>query len=345
MVGEALHIGRGGRRAGAWLLALALILPSLTRADEHVLKVATLAPEGSTWMKLGHAWADALREKSGRRLRIKMIPAGAAGDEREMVHKVRQGQLSGAAVTTVGLGVIQSDVLVLQQPMFLRSYQELDFVRARLADELRKKFLERGFVLLAWADVGEVHIFSKTPVRTRAEIENVKVWTWVDDPISRKLLDAFGVHAVPLGAPDVLPSLASGLIDVCYGSPLVALAFQWHAHVRYMTAQSVLQAVGAIVIAKRELDALPPDLQALLLDESKNFEAKMIPQIREDNARALAALKRGGLQVIDVSPELLHEFQATSDRIRDQLDGSAYARDFRLRVERILDEFRMHASR
>jgi TRAP-type transport system periplasmic protein len=326
---------------GVWALVVgALLATTAARADEQVLKIATLAPEGTAWMRLGHEWAEAIGAHSGGRLRVKIISGGAAGDERTAVHKIRGGQLAGAAVTTVGLGVILGDVLVLQEPMFLRSYEELDFVRTQLAAEIRGKFLEHGFVLLAWADVGEVRIFSKFPIRTRADLAHARVWTWVDDPVGRKLLQELGVQAVPLGVPDVAPSLASGLIDVCYGSPLVALALQWHPHVRYMTSQTILQAVGAIVVARRELEALPADLQQIVLADSKALEDKMIPMIRDDNARALAALKRNGLRVVEPSPELIQEFQAASDRIRDPLDSSIIGHDFRLRVEKLLVEFR-----
>jgi TRAP-type C4-dicarboxylate transport system substrate-binding protein len=239
--------------------------------------------------------------------------------------------------------MIQSDLLVLEQPMLFHDWAELDHVRARLDDEFRRKFAERGYVLLAWADVGEVHIFSKTPLRTRADLEHARVWSWVDDPVSRRLIQELAVHGVPLGAPDVLPSLERGLIDVCYGSPLAALAFQWHSQVRYMTSQTVSLGVGALVMSKRELDTLPPELQQLVVDESKRLQERITTLIREDDARALQALRRSGLQVIAVSPPLVQEFQAAADRIRDQLDGSEYGHDLRVRVERMLAEFRAGA--
>ncbi len=313
--------------------------------EEHVLKLGTLAPEGTSWMRAGHEWADALAARSGGRLRVRLFAGGVMGDEREMVHRVRTGQLAGAAITTVGLSVIQSDLLVLEQPMFFRGYAELDHVRARLDDELRRRFVERGFVLLAWADVGEVHIFSKAPLRTRADLDRARVWSWVDDPVSRSLIQELHVRGVPLGAPDVLAAFERGLVDVCYGSPLAVLAFQWHSHVRYMTSRSVSLGVGALLLAKRDFDALPPDLQQILVEESKRLEARLVPLVREDDARALAALKRGGLQVVAVPAPLVEEFQAASERTRDHLDGSEYGHELRLRVERVLSAFRTRAPR
>src|SRR5947209_667973 len=149
------------KRILAALFALTLAAGA-AQADEATttFKIATLAPEGSSWMNLFHAWGKAVEEHSAGKIKVKFYPGGVAGDERDAVRKMRLGQINGAAVTAIGLGLIQSEIRVLELPLMIRDYAELDHIRNKFSDEIRKKFEDKGYVLLAWGDVGPVHIFS-----------------------------------------------------------------------------------------------------------------------------------------------------------------------------------------
>src|SRR3954467_4279724 len=218
------------------------------------LKIATLAPEGSAWMVAFHEWAKNVEEHTSGKVKVKFFAGGTAGDERDAVRKMRLGQLNGAAVTAIGLGLINSEVRVLELPMLINSYDELDFVRNKLDADLRKKFEEKGYVLLAWGDVGPVHIFSNQPIKGKADLAQLKLWAWVDDALVRELFHQLGVNGVPLGVPDVLPSLQTGLINACYGSPLSTLALQWYTKVKFMTSMHISQAIGATIMTKKDFD-------------------------------------------------------------------------------------------
>ena len=152
-----------------------LLAPTPTRAEEAaagatVIKIATLAPQGSFWMKLFQEWASNIEKRAPGKVKIKFLPGGVAGDERDAVRKMRTGGIQGAAITGVGLGLIQPDVRVFDMPFMFKGYTDLDETREKLDDVLRKKFEEKGFVLLGWGDVGPVHLFSNTPITTLAEI-------------------------------------------------------------------------------------------------------------------------------------------------------------------------------
>ncbi|HEX4459907.1 MAG TPA: TRAP transporter substrate-binding protein DctP, partial [Polyangia bacterium] len=114
----------------AFALALSCCcLGGAARAQTPVtLKIATLAPEGSSWMVQFHEWAKNVEEHTGGRVKVKFFSGGAAGDERDAVRKMRLGQLNGAAVTAIGLGLINSEVRVLELPMLINNYDELDYV-------------------------------------------------------------------------------------------------------------------------------------------------------------------------------------------------------------------------
>jgi TRAP-type C4-dicarboxylate transport system substrate-binding protein len=326
----------------AWLLSLSLLLaPSLVRA-QTIIKVATLAPEGSSWMNLFHEWGRNVETHSGGKLKIKFYAGGVAGDERDAVRKMRLGQLNAAAVTAIGLGLIQSEVRVLELPLMVHTYAELDHVRNSMDAEFRKKFEEKGYVLLAWGDVGPVHIFSNTPIKSKADLSQTKLWAWTDDPLVKTMFKQLGSNGVPLGVPDVLTSLQTGLINACYGSPLSMVALQWYTKVKFMTSMQLSQAIGATVITKRDWDKLTPDLQKILADDAKTLEAKLLKTIRADNDKAMASIKASGVQTIESPPAMMKEFEEQALALRPMLekDPVVYTHDFRQKVEKLLADFR-----
>lgn len=313
---------------------------SLAGAQETTLRIATLAPEGSSWMQLFNTFARTIEKHSGGALRLKFKAGATAGDERQVVHKMRLGELDGAAVTPIGLSLIQSEVLLFEMPFFITRADELAHLRRELDGELRKMFLDKGFVLLAWGDVGPVHLFSSVAIGSRADLSRMKVWAWVDDPVVRAVFAELGLPGVPLSLPDVLPSLEKGLINGCYGSPLSVLALRWHAHVKFMVAQPITHAIGAAVVSRRSFDKLAPKLQEMLLNDARELEDQVNAQISGDNVKALASLQRAGLKVIDAPADVLRDFDAAARAVRTKLEGSVYSHAFRMRVEALLESYR-----
>ena len=330
-------------RTTSLLLAIAILSLFSSRAQaQTIIKVATLAPEGSAWMNLFHEWGRNVEAHSAGKLKIKFYAGGVAGDERDAVRKMRLGQLSGAVVTAIGLGLIQSEVRVLELPMLIKNYAELDYVRDAMSAEFSKKFAEKGYVLLGWGDVGPVHIFSNTPIKSKADLNQTKMWAWTDDPLVKAMFKQLGSNGVPLGVPDVLTSLQTGLINACYGSPLSMVALQWYTKVKYMTSLQLSQAIGATVMSKEVFDALSPDLQKILVDDSKAMESKLLKTIRSDNDKSLASMKSSGIQVIETPPAMVKEFEDQAMTLRPLLekDPVVYTHDFRTRVEKLLADYR-----
>jgi TRAP-type C4-dicarboxylate transport system substrate-binding protein len=322
-------------------LAAACLFVLCTQAHaENTLRIATLAPEGSSWMRHFHRFADRLERRFGGELKLKLYPGGMAGDERHIVRKMRQGELDGAAVTAIGLGLIQSEVMLFEVPFLITRADEVEFLRAKLDGELHRMFEERGYVLLAWGDIGSVYIFTGAPLTSRADLPKLKMWAWVDDPVVRAVFEEIGLTGVPLSVPDVLPSLESGLINGCYGSPLSVVALRWQSRLKYMFATPLTYGMGAAVVTKRAFDRLPPEQRSALLAEARELGTLLSSQVKTDNERALASLQKSGIKVIEPPKDLMREFQTASRVVRVKLEGNVYSAAFRKKVEELLDGYR-----
>jgi TRAP-type C4-dicarboxylate transport system substrate-binding protein len=347
--GPVHHAKMLSQRLAAWLmLRIPLVLlwfGCSAYAQTKTLKVATLAPDGTTWSNGLKDLAGMLAQGLDGQIKIKVVANGIAGDEQQMIDKMQEGKLGGAALTSLGLGTVSGAVHVLELPLAVHGYEELDYLREQLDTELRKGFEDKGLVIIAWADLGPVHIFSTRPLRTHKDLTKAKAWVLPGDKMIPTYLEALGLKGVPLAIGDVNAALEQGTINVAYGSALTTLALGWHAHLRYMIEKPFTFGVAATVLSKRDFDALTPNQQMFLLVEAKAYQREIIRKIREEDARAMENLLRSGMQVVHPSSELDNEFADVAKSFLPQLEPGLFTPRLRKKAEGILEEYRSKPHR
>lgn len=311
------------------------------QAQQYTIKFATIATEGSTWMNVMREYDAVIRKESGGRLGFKIYAGGVQGEDKDVMRKIRLGQLHSAGMTGVGVGEISSKLRILDAPFLFRNYAEVDNFTNAFGTELDQEFLRNDFVLLGWAEVGFVYVLTNVPVRGVQDMQGVKMWSWEGDAIADAAFRALGISSIPLSVVDVLTSLQTGLINGAYTSPLAAVALQWNTRVKFMTNVPLADASGAVVLSKKKFDTLPADLQEILLRNGKKFMAQLTQKSREENAAAIQTMKRNGVQIIDITnPKTLEEFYATGKKSRQSLVGKLFDQDFLNRVEKSVADFR-----
>ena len=329
------------------LVAVALATAAPARAEKrYVLKFASLAPEGSTWQNGLQAAADEIREKSHGRLVFRMYAGGVAGDEKDVLRKIKIGQLHGGAFTGVGLGEVNPEVRVMEVPFFFTNYAEVDYVTERMLPRFRAGFEEHGFKLLGWMEVGFIQFFSNHPIRSLDEMRSSKFWMWEGDPLAAAFFAASGIHPIPLSITEVLTSLSTHLVDTVYASPLGAIALQWASKVSYMSELPMADGIAGIIVSRRFFDRLPADLQTLLQEVVARHARDLILATRKDNATSVRVMKERGVKVTFdrscLKPEEVATIQA---RAIDHLVGHLFSREVMEEVQGYLAEARATANK
>ncbi len=282
------------RQAAAFSMLMLCALAAW--ADEsYVIKFASLAPAGSTWMNVINEWAGKVDKESHGRLKFKLYPGGVSGDEPDMLRKIRFGQLHGAAITGHGIGAIFSPTRVLEMPFLFRNYEEVDYVRAKLMPEIRAGFRKNDYELLGWMEVGFIRFFSRTPIQSLDDLKKHRIWLWQGDPLGIAFFNASGISPVPLPITEVFTSLSTGLVDTVIAPPLGAIALQWFTKTPYMTEIPMADGIGGLVIASKFFNNLPRDLQELLLRTGNETSEKLLVETRKDNEKSLDVLKKHGV--------------------------------------------------
>ncbi|MGD8414299.1 MAG: TRAP transporter substrate-binding protein DctP [Candidatus Latescibacterota bacterium] len=304
------------------------------------IKFATLAPEGSTWMKTMRAIDDEVRRRTENRLGFKFYPGGVQGDEKEVLRKIRNGQLHGGGFTGFGLGSIVPEVRVQELPFMFESLDELDYLREQTNPYFFKAFEDKGYVHLGWADVGFVYVFSKHPIRTPEDMQNAKMWIWAGDPLAELFFKAFGLSPIPLAAPDVLTSLQTGVIDAVYGSSLACVALQWFTRINYMTDVPLTHGLGAALVSTKALRKVAPaDLQ-ILIEVSRPLLRQLSKNTRRQNVEAVEEMKKEGIEVVEVDDATRADFFRTGRSAWEDGVGELYSQALLDRVTTLLDDYR-----
>ncbi len=293
-------------------------------ADSYVLKFATLAPQGSTWMKAFDAWGRELAAKSQGRLTVKFYPGGISGDEPDMLRKIRFGQLQGAALSGHGIGEIYPPARVLETPFLFRGHAEIDVVRAKIQPVIDAGFRKNQYELIAWMEVGNIHFFSTKPLASLDELARRRIWQWQGDRFIDAFFNANGWSSVALPITEVYTGLSTGLVDTVVSTPLASIALQWAGKTPYMSSQPVATGIGAVVVSNKFFQGLPPDLQALLASTGGPLSSKLIADTRRDDLKSLAVLAKStrpmaGLEKID-----LVEQSALSRKAVNELEAKDY---------------------
>ena len=321
------------------LAALAAVVPGAapTRAQDAPVRIrfASLAPADSPIGREFRRLDRELRERTGGNVRIHLYAGGAAGDERTIVRKMRDGQLDGAALTAVGLGAIAREVRVLQAPGLITTYPELDRVRRRMQPHFDAAFAREGFTLLGWGDAGRIRLFSTRRIQRPGDLQSARPWVWRDSPTMGAFVTATGATGVTLGVPEVLPALSTGMVDTVISSSVSAIAMQWHARLRTMSEQASGVVVGGVVVKTSAIAAIPEDVRAWMQERSRQNESEFRRAGRRLDERATAAL-RERLEVVDLDGYRT-AWQATATRARDSLVGRFYSEAEVARVQRILE--------
>lgn len=323
------------------MIALALLLGATTCRAETIIKFATLAPDGSTWMKVMTDYDQELQAKTQGQVRFKFYWGGVQGDEKDVVRKMRFGQLQSAGITGMGLGEVAPELRVLDAPFLFRSTAEVDYILKKFDPELRKSLESRGFVLLGWSEVGFVHLFTRTPVHSVADLKNVKMWVSEGDPVAATLFEDAGIHPIPLSITDVMTSMETGLINGVYCSPMAALALQWHAKMKYVSQEPITYASGAVIVTKKSVDSMTPEQRKILLALGASHLRRLTALSREENRQAMDTLKKEGLTIEPfASPDALREMQRIGAQARKDLAGRLYSPELLASIEKALADFR-----
>jgi TRAP-type C4-dicarboxylate transport system substrate-binding protein len=287
------------------------------------LRIGTLAPKNSLYhrqlLEIGEAW----RQAQGGNAKYVVFPDGSQGGEAELARRMRIGQLQGALLSIVGLSEIEPSINALQSiPLLFKTWEEVDYVREKMRTSMEKKFLDKGFIVLAWGDAGWVRFFSKDALMRPDDFKKMKFFSFAGESEQQEIMKSLGFTPVPLETTDILPSIQTGMINVVPSTPYFALATQIYGKVPHMLEINWAPVVGALVVTQKAWDDMSPAGRQALRTAGEKAGVQIRNKARQEVEEAVEAMRKRGLVVNKPNPDQLREWQELADKLYPRIRGN-----------------------
>ena len=282
------------------LIVLSLLFAWPASSNAQTLKIATIAPEGSSWMIDMRAGAKAIEQQTDGRVKFKFYGGGVQGNDKQVRRKMRTGQLHGGAFTSGGMNGFQKDADLFALPMMFDSIEEARFVRSHMEGEIRERLEQAGYANFGLAAAGFAYMMSNKPISTLADFSGQKVWIPEGDPMGYAALRALGVAPVIMPITDVMTGLQTDLLDSVTVPPVAAVVFQWHTKLKYITAIPVAYVYAALLIDQRVFSKVSPEDQLIVREVMEGIYQKFDQNGVTYNRDAFEALLESGLQLTPI---------------------------------------------
>jgi len=329
-----------------WTFTLGLLLVVRTTAHSAVtLKIATLAPEGSAWMRTLEALKADIAAATSNEVRLRLYPGGVMGEEKDVLVKIQAGQLDGAGFLGNGIARICPEANALMLPLVFENFEEVDAALRELSPYLEDRCAANGYIALGWTEVGFSYLFSTREIATLEDFRKARVWSIPNEPMLLELFRQAGVHSIPVPVADVLTALQTGMIDTVYAPPLAAITMQWTGRMRYRTDLRLAYSFGGLFVSRSSWSRIAPPHQQRIRQLAAQRVAELTARVRKDNEEALQVMARQGIRTVTVPDTEVKRFEEISTRTRQSLVGKLVPADAMEKVEAFLRQWRTSAHR
>jgi TRAP-type C4-dicarboxylate transport system substrate-binding protein len=326
------------------VLAVLMFLMLTAQARAVRLKIATLSPEGSTWMELMLKGAEEVKEKTQNRVQFKFYPGGVMGSDQAVLRKIKIGQLHGGAVVAGSLTKTYPDNQIYALPLKFDSYNEVAYVRKQIDPIIIDGFEKNGFVVFGIANGGFAYVMSDTPIKSVKDLRAKKVWIPDGRSMAKAAVDAFNITPIPLPLSDVRAGLQTGLINTVTTSPLGALVLQWHTQVKYMLDVPFIYLYAMMAVDKSTFMKISPDDQKIVREVMGRTFHLLDIRNREDSIKAKEALQKQGVKIIKPEADSLKEWKKMCVDLPEKLiEEKMLSREMVVLQDKLLKEYRSGA--
>ena len=320
------------------LIVSSLIAFSSSQAMAVTLKIATVVPNGSSWMNEMKAAAKEVKQKTDGRVKIKYYPGGVMGSDKTVLRKMRSGQLHGGAIAAGALSHIYNGVQLYSLPFTFNNLDEVHHVRKTFDPIISQGLADNGFQLLGLSEGGFAYLMSNKAIIKAEDIKGQKVWVPEGDLIGNEIFEVAGINPIASPISNVYTGLQTGLLDTVTINPSGAIALQWHTKVSHLSDEPLLLIMGMLVVDQKAFKKIKAEDQAIVKEVVAAAFKRLDTLNAEGDIGARAALQKNGITFNKPSGTELREI---ADKALENLKAvNAYPADTYQDLQQALKEYR-----
>ena len=324
-------------RSSRWCVVPAILAALLTASCEP--------QEGREW-DMSLPWSvqefhtqNALRfaqtvfEETGGALKINVHPGAVLGLKGpESMRALEEGLVQMAempAFQQVG----EEPLLGLESlPFLVEDQEELRALYDILRPKINRIFAEHGLKIIYIVPWPNQNIYTKIPVHSLADLKGVKIRTY--DKNTSELMDRLGLVPVQMPSQDVVPALASGVVNAVMTSTTTGAAQKYWEFLDYIYRTNHVWISNIMAVNLESWNRLDPGVREKIEAIAARLEPEFWAVSRNDDAAKLAILEAGGIMTVVPDPELLEEMRQAARPM-----WQAFANDVGPEAEEILRAF------
>lgn len=294
---------------------LLIICSGMLISKPIIIKLATLAPEGTEYynllLEMGQRW----QEETNGEIILRIYPNGVVGRESDTIRKMRIGQIQASAMSSIGLADLTDQIQAFTIPMVFKDYDDVEKVKEVMFDDISNGLSESGFKLLFLVDIGWVYWFSANEIAVPEDLRNAKIYTTAGDYVTVELFKRFGFNAIPVSETDILISLQTGMINSMQTVPILSLSSGWFALMPNMLDLKWAVFIGAVIIDERVWSKIRPEHQKVMMEVAQEIGKKYQENGRKTDAKAIEMMKEYGMKVKTPTDEELKIWEDFKEEI------------------------------
>jgi TRAP-type C4-dicarboxylate transport system substrate-binding protein len=296
-----------------------LLLISTIFSRPIIIKLATVAPEGTEYynllLEMGQRW----QHETNGQIQLRIYPNGVVGGERDTIRKMRVGQIQASAMSSIGLAELTDQIQAFTLPMGFKNYNEIDRVKNAMFVDISDGLSQSGFKLLFLVDIGWVYWFSTEEISVPQDLMDAKIYTTGGDYVTVELFKKFGFNAIPVSETDILTSLQTGMINSMQTVPILSLSSGWSALMPNMLDLKWGAFVGAVIVDERVWKKIKPEHQKIMMDIAHDIGTKYQKSGREMEKKAIDVMQQYGMKIKTPSDEEIAIWNDFKDEITPEV--------------------------
>ena len=284
-------------------LAVLAVGTASAQVKERTLKLGIQNPKGHPAELGAQKLAEIVAAKSGGKMKVRVFSGGQLGGDAQTVSALQGGTVEMTILNSGILGAQVKDFEVYDFPFMFANSSEADTVLdGPFGKGLHAKLEAKGIVGLGYWELGFRNLTNaRKSIQKVEDIAGLKLRV-IPNPINLDWVKALGANPVPLAFPEVYTALETKAIDGQENPVTVIHANKFNEVQKYLTLTRHQYNPQSIIVSKKVWDTFSADEKKIVSDaaaEAIKYERQLT---REQEAQALDALKKAGMEVTELPP-------------------------------------------
>ncbi|MBW6398688.1 TRAP transporter substrate-binding protein [Roseomonas sp. HJA6] len=287
-----------------------------TAAAQTRWQVATAYPDGNFHTQNLRSFLDAIQAGSNGRLSLQLHSNAALLKMTEIKRGVQTGQVQMGEILLSAYGNEDPFFEVDGIPMLVTTTAQ-----ARKLAELQKPYVEArlnrsGLSLLYWVPWPPSGLYTNAPVETVEALRGTKMRTY--NVLTNRFATLAGATPTLVQQAEVPQAFATGVVNVMVTSAATGVDVQAWDFCRVFTPIGFARTKNAIIVRKRDLDALPAELQAMIRSAAAAAETRGWDLSDKATTDQQAMLGQHGMTIATATPALMQGLRAIGNTQTDE---------------------------